>query len=315
MTSLTEAYNGNKREVTSTRRLYTGTGLVLAGGVLAVLAILVATTDHLSFVASGTLPSREVAGTLGGLAVPVVLVGVFTVLPASLLAQVAAAISATICLVGVVLFRHAYPKHWAGHGQDLTFFVSLVYLVGLFSAILCLFVVVVNFKMRNDPGGALEMNVTRQGRTKVVEVERDTGGVSGVGFLGATPDGDVETQTNAQSDGSRNGTDRISSAVSDAASSVASTATRSASGRASGSATGRPTPTSDGGVESTDITSPLDDTGRVDRTTPAEPADHYCGNCRHFEYRRGSSGMVPYCTHHGERMDDMDPCEQWTANR
>lgn len=309
MTSLTEAYERNKREVTSPRRLYTGTALVLAGGLLGVLAILVVTTDQLSFVASGTLPSREAAGTLGGLAVPVVLVGVFTVLPAGRRAQAGAAVSASICLLGVGLFRHAYPHHWDNHGQDLTFYVAVVYLLGLFSAIWCLFVVVANFKMRNDPGGALEMNVTRQGKTKVVEVEPE-GGMSGVGFLGSTPDGDVETQTNGSS---ASGGERVTAAVADAASSVAGSAGGSRRTGARGTG-GGPQPTSDGGAATSDIDSPLDDAG-TDPTTPAEPADHYCGNCRHFEYRRGSSGMVPYCTYHGEAMDDMDACEEWAPNQ
>lgn len=305
MTSLSDAYEENKREVTSTRRLYTGTALVLAGGLLAVLAILVATTDMLSFVASGTLPSREAAGTLGGLAVPLVLVGVFTVLPAGRRAQAAAAISASICLLGVALFRYAYPKHWDSHGQDLTFFVAIVYLLGLFSAIWCLFVVVVNFKMRNDPGGALEMNVTRQTRTTIVEGDDRPEGVSSVGFLGSTPDGDVDTQTN---DGTASRTGRVTQAVSDAASAMSG----SESARRSPD---RPTATSDGGVETSDISSPLDSDAAVDRTTPAEPADHYCGNCNHFEYRRESTGMVPHCTYQGTHMDDMDPCEEWEPNQ
>lgn len=307
MTSLSEAYERNKREVTSPHRLYTGTALVLAGGLLGVLAILVVTTDRLSFIASGTLASREAAGTLGGLAVPVVLVGVFTVLPAGRRAQAGAAVSASISLLGVALFRYAYPYHWDGYGQDLTFFVALVYLLGLFSAIWCLFVVVVNFKMRNDPGGALEMNVTRRGRTKVVEVEPE-GGASGVGFLGSTPDGDVETQTNRSTP---TGPGRVKSAVADAASSV----TSSAGGRSGTGGVGGPQPTSDGGSATSDIDSPLNDDAGGDRTTPAEPADRYCGNCHHFEYRRHASGMVPYCTHHGNRMDDMDPCEEWTQNK
>ncbi|WP_290814422.1 hypothetical protein, partial [Halovivax sp.] len=195
MTSLSEAYERNEREVTSLRRLYAGTALVLAGAAMAVLAVLVATTDLFSFVASDTLAARELAGVLGGLAVPAVLVGVFVVLPTGRRIKAAAAISASICLLGVALFAYAYPAHWDGYGQDLTSFVSAVYLIGLFSAIWCLFTAVVNFKTRNDPGGALEMNVTRKGETKIVEVER-SGGLGGVGFLGSTPDGEVETQTN-----------------------------------------------------------------------------------------------------------------------
>ncbi|WP_254863783.1 DUF7139 domain-containing protein [Halovivax gelatinilyticus] len=304
MTSLSEVYERKEREVTSPERLYAGTALVLSSAVLGIVAVLVVTTDLFSFVASDVYAARKIAGILGGLAVPAVLVGVFTVLPAGRRAQAAAAISASICLLGVALFSYAYPHHWDGHGQDLTFFVSVVYLVGLFSAVWCLFTVVVNFKMRNDPGGALEMNVTRRGETKIVEVERDRG-MGGVGLMGATPDGDVETQTNRPDESP-------SSRVSDAASSVASAARDVATGPSSGLG-GGPRPTSDGGTDAREISSPMD--SPRDRTTPAEPADQYCGNCHHFEYQRGSSGMVPYCRYDGERMDDMDPCEAWEANR
>ncbi len=300
MTSLTEVYNGNAREVSSLRRLYAGTALVLAGAVLAVLAVLVATTDL--FVAE-TLTAREYAGVIGGLAAPVVLVGVFVVLPASRRIQAAAAISASICVLGVALFWYAYPSHWDGYGQDLTLFVSTVYLIGFFSAVWCLFSAVVNFKTRNDPGGALELNVTRKGETKIVEVDaEEPGGLGGVGFLGATPDGDVETQTN----GPNAGVDRNAHAS-------VSRSKPTASGAPAGTAT------SDGGSTESDLRSPLDGDGRdaeiVDAPTgPAQPTDRYCGNCTHFEYVRSSSGMTPYCSLHEGAMDDMDACEEWSPN-
>lgn len=313
MTSLSEVYERNEREVTSPQRLYAGTALVLTGAALAILAVLVVTTDLFSFVTTDTYAARKIAGILGGLAVPAVLVGVFTVLPAGRRAQAAAAISASVCLFGVALFYYAYPHHWDGYGQDLTFFVSVVYLIGLFSAIWCLFTVVVNFKTRNDPGGALEMNVTRRGETKVVEVERDRG-LGGIGLMGSTPDGEVETQTNRPAEPAASSTSRVS----DAASSVATAAREMTGvGGSSGSAVSGPTPTSDGGTEAADISSPAGATDEptTERTGPAEPADHYCGNCRHFEYLRESSGMVPYCGYDGERMDDMDPCDAWEPNR
>ena len=356
MTSLAEAYERNEREVTSPERLYAGTGLVLAGALLAFLAVLVVTTDLFSFVASDTYAARELAGILGGLAVPAVLVGVFTVLPAGRRAQAAAAISASLCLFGVALFWYAYPHHWDGYGQDLTFFVSAVYLVGLFSAIWCLFTVVVNFKTRNDPGGALEMNVTRLGETKVVEVDR-SGGFSGVGFLGSTPDGEVETQTN---DPSGTVASTASDAVSSASSALSSASSAVTSAASSGSSTrSGSTPTrgsnasprtglraaSDGGATENDIIEPgAPADGRTSTTeqpkasvrstsgarsdaetlSPADssrasggrsidPTDQYCGNCRHFEYGRDAGGMVPFCRYHGDRMDDMDPCDEWDS--
>lgn len=289
MTSLTEAYQGNAREVSSLRRVYGGLGLVLLGAGLAILAILVATTDLFGHVLTGEFATRRYGGILGGLAVPVALIGVFTVLPSSRRVRAAAVISASICVLGVVLFSYAYPAHWDGFGRDLTFHVAAVYLVGLFTAVWCLFTGVVNFKTRNDPGGALQMHVTRRGETRIVEVEGPTSGLGGVGFLGATPDGEVETQTNVG---------------------------RSSRGRGTGAGAA-----SDGGSTGAALRSPLDDAGAngrdaeiVDGPEPPEPADRYCGNCRHFEYVRTDTGMTPYCRDRGESMTNMDACEEWTPN-
>ena len=288
MTSLTDVYEGNAREVSNLRRLYAGTGLVLAGAILAVLGVVIATTDLFAgYVGTEFGPIRW-AGILAGLGVPATLVGVFTVLPAGQRVRAADAIGSSLCVFGVALYWHAYPTHWRGEGDDLTFLVSAVYLLGLFVAFWCLFIGVVNFKTRNDPGGMLEMNVTRRGETRVVEVENDSSGLGGVGFLGGTPDGDVETQT------------------------AASTAKRA---------------TSDGGSSASDISSPMDgardasalggrDAEIVDPpSAPREATDRYCGNCSQFQYVRTSEGMTPYCNLHDEAMDDMDACAEWTPNR
>ncbi|ELZ03727.1 DUF7139 domain-containing protein [Natrialba aegyptia] len=334
MTSLTEAYEGNTREVTSRRRLYAGTGLVLVGAILAVVAVLVATTDVAAeFVVGYTdwgmgdgYAVVRVAGVLAGIGVPAALVGVFTVLPASRRVRAAAAISASLCLLGVVLFWYAYPHRWRYGSDQLTLEVSAIYLLGLFIAVWCLFVAVVNFKTRNDPGGMLEMNVTRHNQT-VVEVEESTdpGGLGGIGFLGGTPDGDVETQTNGDD---TDGGSSTSQSTRSASSAPKTETTREAATTRSTAASGAVT--SDGGATATELSSPIESEPLGDgtdaeivtdapddaaATEPAEPTDRYCGNCRHFEYVRSSSGMVPYCAYHEQGMDDMDACEEWTPNR
>ncbi len=300
MTSLTDAYESEGR---TPRRVYAGTALVLAGAVLAICGVLVATTDLFGSYGSDQFGAIKLASMLAGVAVPVVLVGVFTVLPSGRRTRAAAAIGASLCLFGVALFSHAYPAHWRGYGDDLTLHVSVIYLLGLFIAIWCLFTAVVNFKTRNDPGGMLEMNVTRQGRTKVVEVDR-TQGFSGVGFLGGTPDGDVETQTapkqpaSPASDGGATTADIRSPLDSTADSSSASASTSSSSSQS------QPHPQSRSRPQST---SPSADTNSI-------PTDRYCGSCEHFRYVRSSSGMVPYCEFHEEAMNDMDACEEWAPN-
>ncbi|KAA9398558.1 hypothetical protein Har1130_10080 [Haloarcula sp. CBA1130] len=42
--------------------------------------------------------------------------------------------------------------------------------------------------------------------------------------------------------------------------------------------------------------------------------DTYCGNCRHFEYVMQDGDIEPYCSFHGEVMDDMEACSAWVRN-
>ena len=329
MTSLTEVYDGTAPGVTS-RRLYAGMAFVLLGAALAVVAVLVATTDLVGGVAvelSGEMAAQfatvRAAGVLAGLSVPTLLVGVFVVLPAGRRVQAAAAISASLCVLGVALFWHAYPHHWRYGGDQLTLEVSVVYLLGLLTAIWCLFTAVATFKRRNDPGGTLQMSVTRHTKTVVQsDDDRTSGGLGGIGFLGGTPDGDVDTQTNAGSNAS--GT---SLSYEDDSRTTASRRSADRGGSIGNGSSGAGSPTgrrvgaatSDGGSATSDITSPLESGDGTDAEivespteTPTEPTDRYCGNCAHFEYVRSSDGMVPYCARHETAMDDMDACEEWT---
>jgi len=175
--------------------------------------------------------------------------------------------------------------------------------------------------------------------------------MGGVGLLGGTPDGDIETQTNRpgapEGDAGRDGgtetgagidSGRHGGAVADAGRAPESTRSTGPTGGsgASGPARGVTSETtmgspgvSDGGASTSEIRSPLDDAGAGGRGGPggaAEPitpsagdaaardgpGDTYCGNCAQFDYVRTDQGMRPYCGHYDELMDDMDACEQWT---
>lgn len=315
MTSLADVYEDNVGEVDDLRRFYLGVALFAAGALLTVVGIIVAGTDLLGAVGVGVYDARKVAGLLGGLGVPAVLVGVFTVLPAGKRIRAAAAIGASLCVLGIALFWYAYPTYWVTGPQErtgLTLLVAAVYSFGVFASIGCLFSAVVTFKTRNDPGGTVTMQVTREGETRVVEVpveQAEQAAYGGVGMFGADPDGSVETQTNQPSPGSSTG-GTANAAVS------AGTASQSTNG---GRSAGFGTPTSDGGASTQDIRSPMDrDDGEVlqSGTSRGEQslADRYCGNCGHFEYVRTNRGMQPYCGAHDEVMDDMEACQQWEPN-
>ncbi|MEF8780249.1 MAG: ribonuclease BN [Haloferacaceae archaeon] len=335
MTSLSEAYGDGPGTEVDLRRLYLGTGLFVAGVLLVVAGILVAGTELLTGIGYSLTDARLYGGVLGGLGVPAVFLGISAVLPASRTTRAAAVVGAAIAILGVAMFWHAYPCQWIGSNcgeglADLTLATSGVYFLGTVTTFWCLFAGIANFKTRNDPGGTVTMEITRKGETKIVEVERGLGGLGGIGFLGSTPDGDVDTQTNR--DGSE-GFGRSSGASS------ASTTAGPAGGPTPTSA-----PTSDGGAESRDLSSPLDSSGpspegpsapSAGRSSGRSPtargtgnrnasgsgdpdggsgatADRYCGSCAQFRYVRTPEGMQPYCDFHDEEMDDMEACDEWT---
>lgn len=318
MTSLAEVYE-ETTEGPELQRLYLGTGLFVAGVGLSLLAILIGSTGVLSGFGVDVYGARHIAGILAGIGVPAVLMGVFSVLPTSRRIKAAAAIGASICVLGVTLFWHAYPTYWiTGPGaQDLTLQVVGVYFIGLVTTGWCLFTAVVNFKTRNDPGGTVTMEITREGETKVVEVPKSqvsevSEGVGGVGMFGNKPDGNVETQTNRSG---RSGSTATDSGFSGGGDAGATSGTFGTSGPEPGVGL-QSSPTSDGGATTQDISSPINEDSNAellhDGPDPSK-ADTYCGNCGHFDYIR-DRGMQPYCAFHDEIMDDMEACEQWAAN-
>lgn len=293
MASLTEVYDGHVGGEASLRQLTLGIALFVAGSIMLVVGIVVASTEVLSAVGVGRFESRRIAGLLAGLGVPSVFLGIFTVLPASRRVRAAAAIGASVAVLGVAMFWSIYPQGWLGATENhRTFEVVAIYFVGTIVTFWCLFVAVANFKTRNDPGGTVKLEITKEGKTRIVEVDRGDlrrNGLGGIGLLGSTPDGSVGTQTN-----------RPSAAASDGGS--AEPEIRTPVGSSSGGIVETSTP--DRGVDV------LDGSSGSERN----PVDAYCGNCVHFDYVRTSTGMQPYCGHHAETMDDMTACPEWSAN-
>ena len=207
MTSLSEVYGERGRNGASLRRLYLGVTL-FSGGILLVLAGIVSAGTGLLVSMEGVSlgDARLYGGILGGTGVPLVMLGVMSVLPASRNTRAVAVVGAAVMGLGVALFAHAYPHHWIGGPspelRDLTLVTASVYFLGAATTFWCLFVGIANFKQRNDPGGTVTMEVTHKGETKIVEVDRgQLQGVGGIGFFGGTPDGDVATQTNSPNSG------------------------------------------------------------------------------------------------------------------
>jgi hypothetical protein len=332
MTRLADVYEGDVGRLQSQRRAQLGFGLLVVGALLALASIVCATTD---LVIGDAYDARRVAGLFGGLGSSAILGGVVTVLPASPRLRVVAGIGASISLLGIAMFWHAYPDHWAGHGEQLTPYVTGVYFLGTLTLVCCLFAGLVTLKRRNDPGGTVSMEFVteEQTDTEVVTIERPIGR-GGVGRLGGQPDGEVETQTNRSKRSSDGGTDTRTGKVGEHGSTgysstdgVTGRTHSRAAGADRGSATGTDhrgsntgSPASDGGIVDEPIGAPeshrpgvgIDDRGPSNESETL--ADRYCGNCQYFRYVRTGDGMQPYCGFTNSTMDEMDPCEEWTPN-
>lgn len=159
MASIGEVYEAQSRGMVDRSHLQLGFGLFLGGVGLAAVALLVATTGVADLFDLGLFEARLVAGIIGGIAMPLALLGILLLFPADRRAWGAAAIGAGITLLGVSMFWYAYPADWAGYGRDLTPVVSAVYGFGIVTIAWSLFTTVATFKRRNDPGGTVTLQV------------------------------------------------------------------------------------------------------------------------------------------------------------
>lgn len=290
MTSLSEAYERQAMEV-SRRRLYLGTGLFATGALFLVAGVLAGTTRIAIDAGFGIGEARELAGVLAGLGLPALLLGVFTVLPATSFQRAGAGLGAAITVVGVAIFRYTYPSRWyVGGGQEipstLTLTTTVTYFVGTVITLWFLFTALATFKRRNDPGGTVTLTIERGGETKQVEVAA----------------ADAAAAREALSDGNDGGGSGIGWGGVDTAETVPTQ-------------TGSPSASDGGTATNANLNSPSDDAEVMDQESTAEPStvtDRYCGNCEHFDYVRTDDGIEPYCGAHDELMDDMEACDQWT---
>ncbi|SDJ55236.1 hypothetical protein SAMN05216226_10521 [Halovenus aranensis] len=288
MTDLSDVYEGGRTVVDPQQRLL-GMAVFAVGAVLVVGAIPIATTDLSSWLGLDLYEARQAAGVLAGLGVPAVFVGIFVVLPASDTTRAAAAIGASLTVFGVALFSYAYPDQWLSNDPQFALGTIALYLAGTLVTFWCLFVAVATFKTRDDPGGTARVEITEEGKVRVIRpTESGTPGIPGfgsVGLFGNDPDGAVPTQTN---DGSQ------------------------AAPAATDDSVVMAEPTSDGGAATTGDPAIEDDV--LESAKTRRRPDTYCGNCDHFRYVSVDDEYVPYCGLHEDVMDDMDACSEWTSN-
>jgi len=299
MPSLGETYE-RRAGVASRRQVVLGTGLFAAGAALLVAAILAGATGLLIGNGFTLYEGRELAGVLAGLGLPAVFVGITIVLPATNLHRAASVVGSGLAVLGVMLFRYAYPGQWysaPGVPSDIVLGLVLVYFAGVIVTFWSLFTAVATFKTRNDPGGTVSLTVSKgSAAAKAVEavqteVKNASQALSGLGGIGTF--GGVETGTEDF------GPQTPSTSVSDGGTTADAEIVEPEPSRVGPQGPGGNG--SDGGAE-------------VVGEEPAVEPDRYCGNCTHFDYEQDGSGMHPYCGLYDERMTNMEACQWWEQN-
>lgn len=301
MPSLGETYE-RRAGVASRRQVVLGTGLFASGAVLLVGAIVAGATGFLVENGFTIWESREIAGVLAGLGLPAVFVGIAIVLPATKLHRAASVMGAGLAVLGVMLFRHAYPELWysaPGVPSNLVLGMTLVYFAGVIVTFWSLFTAIATFKTRNDPGGTVSLTVSKgSAAAKAVEAvqtefqnaSQALGGLGGIGTFGGVETGTEDlgptpTTTSVSDGGSTTGAEIVEPEPD--------------------GPTHPQGPGGNGGGTS--------DAEFVGEDEPVEP-DRYCGNCTHFDYEQDGTGMHPYCDLYDERMEDMEACQWWERN-
>ena len=277
MASIGEVYDAQSRGMVEPGQLRLGFGLFLSGIILAAVGLVVATTGVHESMGLSIFDARLYAGILGGLAVPLALLGIMLLFPTDRRAWGVAAIGTGIAALGVAFFWYAYPQDWAGYGRDFTPIVSAIYAFGIVTVTWSLFTTVATFKRRNDPGGTVTLQIAPEtGIPRLFRVARE--GLRHSSFGGGTLFSSTPPGASGQTGGG---------------STTTSPSTQQAVG------------VTDGGETEVAISEPRD----------PEPVDRYCGNCRFFAYGSDDHGKLsPYCRHHDEAMDDMEPCDDWQSN-
>lgn len=174
MEHLGDAYGGRRWEGRDPRRVYAGAALGVLGALTVVVGLLVVTTPLAGLLGVSDFRAAEkLAGTLGGLGIPAMFLGVVVVLPSSRREDIGVAVGAAFCLVGVALFQVAYPNQWTTGSQTLAFETSMAYFVGTALAFWFVFTAMASFRTRNNPQGMVRLELTRQGTKQTVQVSRE----------------------------------------------------------------------------------------------------------------------------------------------
>jgi hypothetical protein len=163
MTSLDEAYDEDSA-VSRPRQAAAG-GALVGIGVLGIVAAMAAV-----WTGGESTTAKLSAGVAAGISVPLMLLGIVVVLPASTRTRVGVLFGTILSGGGVWLFQYAYPTRWTQTANPLAFETLLLYGVGCAIGVWFVFTAIANTRLRNNPYGTVSLEVVTQGETKTVEV-------------------------------------------------------------------------------------------------------------------------------------------------
>lgn len=132
MPSLAEVYQRRVGEVESIERLYLGFVVFSFGVLMVFLGGLIGVFEPIGALFGASNPTEQwgLGAVLGGLGIPVALIGIYVVIPTSLENRLIAAAGILTGFLGVAAFVFAYPDMWHNDPVDLTWLVFLIYMTG-----------------------------------------------------------------------------------------------------------------------------------------------------------------------------------------
>jgi len=167
MDSLDQAYEQRWSGIRSPRRVAAGLVLVGAGVVGLVAAMVLLATN------SDSTTAKAYAGVVSGLGVPVMLLGVVVVLPASLRQRLGVVLGALVAVGGVWLFWEVYPERWTRTADPFAFETMMLYGLGCAVALWFVFSTIASFRLRNNPQGMVRLEVVTEGTTETIKVSEE----------------------------------------------------------------------------------------------------------------------------------------------
>jgi len=113
-----------------------------------------------------------------------------------------------LTFAAIAIFTIQFPQNWTVNELSSIPLVSFLMLCGTSLNIYTVFWVIIRFKIRNSPGGTVQLTIEEDGKTRTVTVQKSVlenasrekiksiASSGGIGLLGSDPDGNVKTQTN-----------------------------------------------------------------------------------------------------------------------